>query len=75
MNIRGGDGADMDGGTYKLGGNGGASYWGGGGRAGASAAGGLIGKAYGSGGGGAYDNIGTPAPGGAGKEGVIVVEW
>lgn len=75
INIRGGDGGDGTIGDYRMGGDGGASYWGGGGRAGASPTGGFIGKAYGSGGGGAYDNAATAAPGGAGADGIIVVEW
>jgi hypothetical protein len=58
-----------------MGGNGGASRWGGGGRGGASPLGGLAGRAQGSGGGGAYDNIGTAAPGGVGANGIVVVEW
>jgi hypothetical protein len=75
INIQGGDASDALLGATPRGGDGGGSYWGGGGRGGASATGGVAGQAYGAGGGGAYDNIGTPAPGGAGAPGVVVVEW
>lgn len=75
INARGGDGGDGTGGDYRMAGDGGASYFGGGGRGGASPLGGLAGRAPGSGGGGAYDNIGTPAPGGVGSNGIVIVEW
>ncbi|EOM3813526.1 phage tail protein, partial [Escherichia coli O179,8:H19] len=53
INIIGGNGGDGQSGNIGVSGEGGTSYWGGGGRAGAG--GGVSGKAYGSGGGGAYD--------------------
>jgi hypothetical protein len=75
INIRGGDGGDGTGGDYRRAGDGGASFWGGGGRGGASPTGGFAARAQGSGGGGAYDNIATAAPGGVGANGIVVVEW
>lgn len=74
VNIRGGDGSDGQTGTYFVIGNGAPSYMGGGGRAGAG--GGIVGKAPGSGGGGAYDTAlsGTSYTGGAGAAGILVVE-
>ena len=55
-------------------GNGGASYFGGGGRAGAQA--GIAGAAPGSGGGGAYDLgfTSTAYTGGAGADGILILE-
>lgn len=74
INISGGDGSDGQSLTYFICGNGGASYFGGGGRSGNQ--GGIAGKAYGSGGGGAYDTnfSGTTKPGASGAGGVIIVE-
>lgn len=75
INIPGGYGSDGQSSNSLLTGNGGASYWGGGGRAGALT--GLAAQAYGSGGGGAYDPAlsSTAYSGGAGKSGVLVIEW
>jgi hypothetical protein len=75
INISGGEGADGQAGEYLYPGNGGASSMGGGGRAGDK--GGNAGNAYGSGGGGAYDTAksGTRYSGGAGKQGIVIVEW
>lgn len=74
VNIRGGDGSDGQTGTYFVTGNGAPSYMGGGGRAGAG--GGIVGKAPGSGGGGAYDTAlsGTSYTGGAGAAGIVMIE-
>lgn len=74
INIRGGDGSDGQTGTYFVTGNGGSSFWGGSGRAGAG--GGVVGKAPGSGGGGAYDTAfsGTSYTGGAGAAGIVIIE-
>ncbi|MDU9422770.1 phage tail protein, partial [Escherichia coli] len=55
IRITGGNGGDGQSGNISVSGEGGTSYWGGGGRAGAG--GGVSGKAYGSGGGGAYDAV------------------
>jgi hypothetical protein len=76
INLRGGDGTDGESRAPSfVAGNGGASFWGGGGRGGASPIGGLLGRARGSGGGGAFDNIGTAAPGKDGAAGIVLVEW
>lgn len=74
VNIRGGDGNDGQIGAYFVTGSGGSSLWGGGGRPGAG--GGNVGKAFGSGGGGAYDTAltNTSYTGGAGAAGILVVE-
>lgn len=74
VNIRGGDGNDGQIGAYLVTGSGGSSLWGGGGRPGAG--GGNVGKAFGSGGGGAYDTAltNTSYTGGAGAAGILVVE-
>lgn len=76
INARGGYGTDGQAATVNfIGyGNGGASYWGGGGRAGNG--GGATAAAYGSGGGGSYDASmsGTAYTGGAGANGVVIVE-
>lgn len=70
INILGGDGAP----ARTEGGNGGASSMGGGGRGGTSSVDpGIVGKAYGSGGGGAA-NPGAGASG-AGKAGIVIFEW
>lgn len=74
IRITGGDGCDGQSGNIGVSGEGGTSYWGGGGRAGAG--GGVIGKAYGSGGGGAYDAgySGTSMTGGKGAAGICIIE-
>ncbi|EFA3631170.1 tail fiber protein [Escherichia coli] len=74
INIIGGNGGDGQSGNIGVSGEGGTSYWGGGGRAGAG--GGVIGKAYGSGGGGAYDAgySGTSMTGGKGAAGICIIE-
>lgn len=73
LGVAGGDGIDGNSGSAYSPSNGGASYWGGGGRAGTG--GGLPGKAYGSGGGGAYAGAtGTNANGANGRGGVVVIE-
>ncbi|MFA9204846.1 MAG: hypothetical protein ACEQSH_00160 [Bacteroidia bacterium] len=73
MNITGGCGTDGSPSGTVSGGNGGASYWGGGGRASTVSSADQDGQAYGSGGGGGYG--GGSVTGGAGKQGVIVLEW
>lgn len=74
INIHGGYGSDGQLGSYYSFGNGAASFWGGGGRAGA--ANGLAARAYGAGGGAAYDTgfSGVLRAGGAGAPGVCVIE-
>ncbi|EFD4896533.1 carbohydrate kinase [Escherichia coli] len=74
INIIGGNGGDGQSGNIGVSGEGGTSYWGGGGRAGAG--GGVSGKAYGSGGGGAYDASysGTSMTGGKGAAGICIIE-
>ncbi|EJF9703853.1 carbohydrate kinase [Escherichia coli] len=74
INIHGGYGSDGQQGSYYSFGNGAASFWGGGGRAGA--ANGIAAKAYGAGGGAAYDTSfsGVLKAGGAGAPGICVIE-
>ncbi|ELP1676911.1 carbohydrate kinase [Escherichia coli] len=74
INIIGGNGGDGQSGNIGVSGEGGTSYWGGGGRAGSG--GGVSGKAYGSGGGGAYDAgySGTSMTGGKGAAGICIIE-
>ncbi|EFC3907375.1 phage tail protein, partial [Escherichia coli] len=74
IRITGGDGGDGQSGNISVSGEGGTSHWGGGGRAGAG--GGVIGKAYGSGGGGAYDAgySETSMTGGKGASGICIIE-
>ncbi|EIH9246975.1 phage tail protein [Escherichia coli] len=74
INIHGGHGGDGQVASYYSFGNGAASFWGGGGRAGGSS--GIAAKAYGAGGGAAYDPSfsGVLKPGGAGAPGVCVIE-
>ncbi|EFA4147053.1 carbohydrate kinase [Escherichia coli O99:H27] len=74
INIHGGYGSDGQQGSYYSFGNGAASFWGGGGRAGAGN--GLAARAYGAGGGAAYDTSfsGVLKSGGAGAPGVCVIE-
>ncbi|ELW2061066.1 carbohydrate kinase [Escherichia coli] len=74
INIHGGHGSDGQLGSYYSFGNGAASFWGGGGRAGA--ANGIAAKAYGAGGGAAYDTSfsGALKAGGTGAPGVCVIE-
>ena len=57
------------------GGFGGPSYWGGGGAGGPSGNNGQTGSAYGSGGGGAGGDASSNFAGGAGKAGVLLVEY
>lgn len=74
INIHGGYGSDGQQGSYYSFGNGAASFWGGGGRAGS--ANGVAAKAYGAGGGAAYDTSfsGVIKAGGTGAPGVCVIE-
>ncbi|HDP7811729.1 TPA: carbohydrate kinase [Escherichia coli] len=74
INIHGGYGSDGQQGSYYSFGNGAASFWGGGGRAGAGN--GTAAKAYGAGGGAAYDTAfsGVLKAGGAGAPGICVIE-
>ncbi|HFT1255168.1 TPA: phage tail protein [Escherichia coli] len=74
INIHGGHGSDGQVGSYYSFGNGAASFWGGGGRAGAGN--GIAAKAYGAGGGAAYDTdfSGVLKAGGTGAPGVCVIE-
>lgn len=74
INIHGGYGSDGQQGSYYSFGNGAASFWGGGGRAGA--ANGVAAKAYGAGGGAAYDTAfsGVLKAGGTGAPGICVIE-
>ena len=74
VRIIGGHGGDGQSGNISVSGEGGSSYWGGGGRAGAG--GGVIGRVYGSGGGGAYDAgySGTSMTGGKGAAGICIIE-
>ncbi|EPE9380866.1 carbohydrate kinase, partial [Escherichia coli] len=74
INIHGGYGSDGQQGSYYSFGNGAASFWGGGGRAGS--ANGVAAKAYGAGGGAAYDTSfsGVLKAGGTGAPGVCVIE-
>ncbi|MFS8943221.1 phage tail protein [Escherichia coli] len=74
INIHGGHGSDGQQGSYYSFGNGAASFWGGGGRAGA--ANGIAAKAYGAGGGAAYDTAfsGVLKAGGTGAPGICVIE-
>ncbi|EJI0531854.1 carbohydrate kinase, partial [Escherichia coli] len=74
INIDGGFGSDGQQGNYYSFGNGAASFWGGGGRSGSSN--GLAARAYGAGGGAAYDTSfsGVLKSGGAGAPGVCVIE-
>ncbi|WP_078005103.1 hypothetical protein [Izhakiella australiensis] len=79
VNIAGGDGGDGQNGTRLLNGTGGASYWGGSRRSGQGAVSTpTIPKAsvYGGGGGGAYDtqNFSTRFYGGAGADGICLIE-
>lgn len=54
-------------------GNGGSSFWGGGGSANSGTAAGISANAFGAGGGGASNSGTTPAAGGSGAAGVIIV--
>ncbi|MGT6838566.1 glycine-rich domain-containing protein, partial [Escherichia coli] len=74
INIHGGHGSDGQQGSYYSFGNGAASFWGGGGRAGS--ANGVAAKAYGAGGGAAYDTAfsGVLKAGGTGAPGICVIE-
>ncbi|MFA2122927.1 carbohydrate kinase, partial [Escherichia coli] len=74
INIHGGSGSDGQQGSYYSFGNGAASFWGGGGRAGSNN--GIAARAYGAGGGAAYDAAfsGVVRVGGAGAPGVCVIE-
>ncbi|WP_240123037.1 carbohydrate kinase [Escherichia coli] len=74
INIHGGHGSDGQVGSYYSFGNGAASFWGGGGRSGA--ANGIAAKAYGAGGGAAYDTAfsGVLKAGGTGAPGICVIE-
>lgn len=74
INIHGGYGSDGQQGSYYSFGNGAASFWGGGGRAGS--ANGVAAKAYGAGGGAAYDTAfsGVLKAGGTGAPGICVIE-
>ncbi|EJB4023737.1 phage tail protein, partial [Escherichia coli] len=74
INIHGGYGSDGQQGSYYSFGNGAASFWGGGGRAGS--ANGIAAKAYGAGGGAAYDTAfsGVLKAGGTGAPGICVIE-
>lgn len=74
INIHGGHGSDGQQGSYYSFGNGAASFWGGGGRSGSDN--GVAAKAYGAGGGAAYDTSfsGVLKSGGAGAPGVCVIE-
>ncbi|WP_445080412.1 glycine-rich domain-containing protein [Escherichia coli] len=74
INIHGGYGSDGQQGSYYSFGNGAASFWGGGGRAGS--ANGVAAKAYGAGGGAAYDTSfsGVLKAGGTGAPGICVIE-
>lgn len=59
-----------------VGGNGSPSYWGSGGAGGRGAGGtGIAAPAYGAGGGGGASNSSTDVYGGAGKDGIVVIEW
>ncbi|EHS7044127.1 carbohydrate kinase [Escherichia coli] len=74
INIHGGHGGDGQVASYYSFGNGAASFWGGGGRAGGSS--GTAAKAYGAGGGAAYDPSfsGVLKAGGTGAPGICVIE-
>lgn len=74
INIHGSYGSDGQQGSYYSFGNGAASFWGGGGRAGS--ANGVAAKAYGAGGGAAYDASfsGVLKAGGTGAPGICVIE-
>lgn len=74
INIHGSYGSDGQQGSYYSFGNGAASFWGGGGRAGS--ANGVAAKAYGAGGGAAYDTSfsGVLKAGGTGAPGICVIE-
>lgn len=74
IRIIGGQGGDGQSGNFSVSGAGGASHWGGGGRAGTG--GGISGRAYGSGGGSAYDASysGTSMTGGKGAAGICIIE-
>lgn len=82
INIPGGDGGSgvsMNGGnTRAVGGLGGSSIWGSGGKPGiattATATAGTAARAYGAGGGGAAASDANEAAGGAGKDGICIVE-
>lgn len=72
--IKGGVGTDGSPSGVTYGGNGGASYWGGGGRASTASSPPIQdGAAPGSGGGGGYG--GASVDGGAGANGIIIIEW
>ena len=75
INATGADGGDGQSGTWVFSGYGGNGPWGGGGRA--AKAGGIAGHAPGAGGGGAYDSAisNTAYSGGAGANGLVIVEW
>lgn len=74
--LTGGDGESGEASTSAgNGGMGGASFLGGGGRGGLTDAAGLDGKAYGSGGGGSGSSSGATIAAGAGKAGVVIVEY
>jgi hypothetical protein len=71
LNLYGGYGSDGQSGAFTGMGNGGASYWGGGARAGAVT--GLSSNVPGAGGGGAYNS--TSGTGGAGGNGLVMIEY
>ena len=75
INLGGGIGSDGQSGSFLFAGNGGSSIFGGAGRAGAHA--GQPGTAFGAGGGGAYDTVAsnTTFAGGAGANGIVIVEY
>lgn len=82
INITGGYGGNgifidstLTAGMSSVGGVGGSSFMGGGGRPGVGTAAGVAGQAYGSGGGGGSTEVGTNGAGGAGKIGIVYVEW
>lgn len=73
INIPGGDGFPNNGGgsTFNVGGSGGASFWGGGGSGGLGSNAARSATVYGAGGGASA----TTNTGGAGMDGVLLVEW
>ena len=70
--LGGGGGANANQGGAQFSGIGGSSFWGGGGGGVATTGNGVAGQAYGSGGGGSSS---TGSAGGAGANGVCVIEW
>jgi hypothetical protein len=75
INAVGGWGSDGQSGSFVFAGNGADGPWGGSGRAGNHAGQPATGR--GAGGGGAYDSglTGTLYPGGAGGDGIVIVQW